>query len=95
MCIHLPNAPQVNRFRESNKDRTLFLDGGDYSLGTMWYYLFKANIVADALELLKHDAVVTVALCLGTIPRYYHLYALHILFNPFFIFDGCLWVGAG
>ena len=38
---------------------TLFLNAGDYYQGTMWFYLMKGAIIADTIELLRHDAMVS------------------------------------
>lgn len=41
-----------------NGTNILFLNAGDTYTGTTWFNLFKANITADFLNILKPDAIV-------------------------------------
>ena len=42
---------------------TVFLAGGDYFQGTVWYTVHKYKAVAHFLNILNHDAMVSVHNC--------------------------------
>jgi len=47
----------VKEIKESQKTKVLFLNAGDNYQGTVWYSLYKWQIVADFVKMLKYDAM--------------------------------------
>ncbi|XP_022646974.1 protein 5NUC-like [Varroa destructor] len=46
----------VDEIRNNNPN-TIFLNAGDYYQGTMWFYMLKGEIIADTIEIIRHDAM--------------------------------------
>jgi 5'-nucleotidase len=51
----------AKKFKEERPD-SLFLNAGDNFQGTLWYTKFKWNVTAYLLNMLQHDALVTISL---------------------------------
>ena len=47
---------KVNEIRDKNPNNTLFLNAGDYYQGTIYYTLFKYEVVTEFANLLNYDA---------------------------------------
>ncbi len=48
---------KVREIRENQKSKALFLNGGDNFQGTVWYALYKWQVVAKFVKMLKYDAM--------------------------------------
>ncbi|XP_077541212.1 protein 5NUC-like [Haemaphysalis longicornis] len=56
ICSRLYNGTQVKQTIDSGAN-VLFLNAGDYYVGSIWFYILGPPIVVDAVNYLKHDAM--------------------------------------
>ena len=55
-CITTFFVFKINHFRNTTKN-LLNLNAGDHFQGSIWYTLFKADVVAEFASLMKHDVM--------------------------------------